>query len=617
MTVLARLLDLPESRATLRDPNVEWLTDALTGGRQTLSGERVSPASAMGLAAYFAAIRAIAEDCAKLPLPLYARLPNGGKERLPKHPVFRLINQEPNAEMSAQSFRETLTAHAMGWGGGFAEIERRRDGFPVALWPLDPSTVTVERNRETSAIEYVVRGPKPEVRLRAADVFTINGLGFDGVTGYSVAALAKQSIGLGLASEKSGAALFGNDARPGGVLETPNTIDPEAKKKLAEAWNRAYQGTEHSHKVAILEDGLSFKTMAVPSKDAQWIESRQFTVEEIARWFRIPPHKLQHLLRSTFSNIAHQSIEYVVDTLLSWLKRWESEIWRKLIPRSDQDRLFAEHIVEGLLRGDSVARFDGYQKAIQTGWMNRNEARILENLNPADGLDEFLEPLNMAPAGEATNDEDDKTGEPGPPGEPGADGDDGADGRDGKDGDAGGRGDRGPEGPRGDKGDPGPEGPKGDRGDRVAIVLEQCVEDHKDSVVAIYQRLLEYEADKAAQAKKRGKLDDWAEDFYKKREAAVVSATTVLAYGFGKGLWRALTGQDCPGGVRGVICGEIDNAADAYVERSKKAVGRDFGSIHAAAEATELLMRVGKAVVELSQRAIEPPKDDDGSTPAS
>jgi len=390
-----RLKRLFEKRSTLAQP-ASWLSEAL-GAMPTLSGESISPDKALTLSSYYAAIRAVSEDVGKLPLILYRRLERG-KSRATKHPVYRLIHDEPNREMSSMTLRETLTLHAIGWGGGFAEIVRS-NGRPVALWPLDPKRVRIDRDSTKQVIYRVQPAEGGEVVLPARDVLHIHGLGFDGLTGYSVAKLARESIGLGLALEKSGAALFGNGSLPGGVLEHPGPkgLSANAMANMREGWEKIHKGTEKSHRIAILQEGTKYQSIAVPNKDAQWIEARKFMVCELARWLRIPPHKLGDLERATFSNIEQQSIEYVTDCLMPWLKRWEHEIARKLLPKNGS--LFAEHLVDGLLRGDTPGRFSAYQVAINSGWMSRNEARALENLNPLDGLDEMLKPMNLGPVG--------------------------------------------------------------------------------------------------------------------------------------------------------------------------------------------------------------------------
>ncbi len=393
MGFIKRLL---ERRSTVRNP-ADWLHATLSGGDRTASGETSGPDKALTLSAYFAAIRAISEDVGKLPLIVYKHLKPRGKARATEHQLYRLLHDEPNREMSSMSFRETLTMHAIGWGNGYAEIVRDDKGNPIALWPIDPGRVRIERSDGSKIVYAVSAAHGKEIELQSRDVFHLHGLGFDGLSGYSVAHLARESIGAALAAEKSGAALFGNGSQPAGVLEIPDHLPEEARKALRESWDSRFKGAANAHKTAILEQGLQFKAIAVPNKDAQWIEMREFSVSELARWLRIPPHKIAHMRDATFSNIESQAREYVIDTLQPWLVRWEQEITRKLI--ANRTMIFAEHLVDGLLRGDTTIRFNAYQTAIASGWMSRNEARSLENLNPVDGLDELLVPSNSGPAG--------------------------------------------------------------------------------------------------------------------------------------------------------------------------------------------------------------------------
>lgn len=390
------------TRTTLRDPE-GWFVDALTGGRTSASGEVVNPSTALGLSAYFAAIRAISEDVGKVPLPVFKRGKGQDKERQTKHTTHILLNRSPNPDMSAMDWRQTITSHALSYGNGYSEIVRNKAGIAMRLWPLSPTSVKPERIDNDGTLVYrVTRNPgEKQVVLDQSQVFHLRGLGFDGILGYSIATLAKQSIGLGLATEKSGAAFFGNSSRPDGLLLAPEgkTIGKKGKENLKEAWEEAYGGAGNAHKTAVLEGGMKWQSISIPNEDAQWIETRQFNVSDIARWFRVPPHKLQDLLRGTFSNIEHQSIEYVTDTLSSWFKRWEGEIQRKLIPESEQSTTFAEHIAEGLLRGDINTRYTAYATARMNGWLSVNEIRALENMNSIgpEG-DVYMAPLNMVPA---------------------------------------------------------------------------------------------------------------------------------------------------------------------------------------------------------------------------
>ena len=390
----------PQSASTLKDPAL-WLLDAL-GGRQTVSGERVTPEKSLGLAPYYACLRAISEDIGKLPLIVYRSLSPRGKERQRNHPNYRLLHDEPNPEMSSISFRETMTHWALGWGGGVAEIERTERGVPAALWPIHPSRIEIKRDSMRNII-YIIRSdditrerPSPTV-LQQRDVLHIHGLGTNGLHGYSIAHLASESIGLGMAAQTFGSAFFGHGATMGLVLEHPGKLEGDAAKNLRRSWAEMHEGSANAYKTVILEEGMKATQTSIPPEQAQFLQTRYFQVEDIARWFRIPPHKIQHLLRSTFSNIEMQALEYVGDTLMPWMIRWEQEIKRKLF-RPDETDLFVEHLVTALLRGDQKARSEFYTKQFSVGAMSPNDIRELENMNPIGPAgDEYFVPMNLAP----------------------------------------------------------------------------------------------------------------------------------------------------------------------------------------------------------------------------
>ena len=237
------------------------------------------------------------------------------------------------------------------------------------------------------------------VVLPRQKVFHLKGLGFDGLLGYSVVRMAAESIGAAIATDRYAASFFGNDATPGVVLQHPKRLDPEAAKLLKQNWNDIHSGSRNARKTAVLEDGMEAKRITIPPNEAQFLETRQFQPYEIARWFRLPPHKLAVMDRATFSNIEQQALEYVTDTLLPWLVRWESQINADLVS-NDTPNVFVEHIVDGLLRGDAESRNRAYATARQWGWMSVNEIRKRENLNPVDGGDEFLRPANMEVIGD-------------------------------------------------------------------------------------------------------------------------------------------------------------------------------------------------------------------------
>lgn len=366
----------------------------------TYAGPAVTEETALTFSAVYACVRIISESVAMLPLLTYRRLANGGKEKATDVPLYNLLRRKPNPEMTSFEFRETLIAHVATWGNGYAEIEWSNSGQPLALWPLNPAKMQV--SRRNGQLVYLYRLPNGEERpLPSWRVHHVRGLSSNGIVGYSPIRLAMQSIGVGLALEEYGARFFGNGARPGGVLKHPGVLSDGAYKRLKESWLAENEGLSNAHRLKILEEGLDYEAIGIPPEEAQFLESKKFQVNEIARWFRIPPHMLADLERATFSNIEEQGLEFVIYTLGPWLTRHEQAIERDLLTEAEQQTLFVEYLVNGLLRGNITSRFQAYQLALQGGWMNPNEVRTLENMNPYEGGDTYLMPLNMAPAGQS------------------------------------------------------------------------------------------------------------------------------------------------------------------------------------------------------------------------
>ena len=367
--------------------------DALNGSGysfmfgRTISGQSVNERSAMQMSAVYACVRILAESVASLPLHFYQYNDTGGKEKAVNHPLYWLLHDEPNPEMSSFSFRETLMTHLLLWGNAYAQIVRNGRGEVIALYPLMPDRMVVDRDaRGRIYYEYTrsdsdanTLGKKSSVILSPEDVFHIPGLGFDGLVGYSPIAMAKQAIGMGLACDEYGAAFYQNGAQPGGVLEHPNVVkDP---KRVRESWNAIYQGSRNAHRIAVLEEGMTYKPITISPEQAQFLETRKFQIDEIARIFRVPPHMIGDLEKSSFSNIEQQSLEFVKYTLAPWISRWEQAIQRSLLLMSERTRYFARFNVEGLLRGDYQSRMNGYAVARQNGWMSANDIRELESLD--------------------------------------------------------------------------------------------------------------------------------------------------------------------------------------------------------------------------------------------
>ena len=391
-----------EIRAAKRPRPDEWddFWYSVGGGETTKAGIDVTEDTALQLGAVWACVRVIAEDLASLPLFIYRRT-GKGKERAMDHPAYRLLHDAPNPEMSAMQLREALQAHILTWGNCYIEIQRNIRGEPIALWPLRPDKMEVERS-ESNELQYVYSVNSERITFDKSDILHIAGLGFNGLIGYSPITYHRETIGLGMAANEFGSRFFGGDATPRMVLKHPGFLKPEGHKTLGERWQAAYGGSANSGKVAILEGGMDLTTVSIPNADAQYLETRKFEVAEIARIFRVPPHKIGDLERATFSNIEHQGIDYVVSTIRPWAVRWEQSINQRLLNGSEE--FFAEHLMDGLLRGDLQSRYAAYAVGRLWGWLSVNDIRSLENMNPIKEGDAYLQPLNMVEVGTENDD---------------------------------------------------------------------------------------------------------------------------------------------------------------------------------------------------------------------
>lgn len=375
----------------------------------TNSGKIVNERSAMQMTAVYSCVRILAEAIAGLPLHLYHYKDDGGKEKAINHSLYHLLHDEPNSEMSSFVFRETLMTHLLLWGNAYAQIIRNGKGEVIALYPLMPSRMKVDRD-ENGHLFYQYNRSNDEanaketetVILSPRDVLHIPGLGFDGVVGYSPIAMAKNAVGMAIACEEYGAKFFANGAAPSGVLEHPGTIkDPS---RVRDSWNATFGGSANSGKVAVLEEGMKYTPISINPQEAQFLETRKFQINEIARIFRVPPHMVGDLEKSSFSNIEQQSLEFVKYTLDPWVIRWEQSLIRALLSPEEKKQYFFKFNLEGLLRGDYQSRMSGYATARQNGWMSANDIRELENMDkiPAElGGDLYLINGNMLPLGNA------------------------------------------------------------------------------------------------------------------------------------------------------------------------------------------------------------------------
>lgn len=363
---------------------------------QSSSGKRVNEKTAMQMTAVYSCVRILSETLASLPIHVYQYTPIGSEKAI-QHPLYRLLHDEPNSEMTSFIFRETLMTHLLLWGNAYAQIIRNGKGDVVSLYPLMPDKMTVDRD-DHNQIYYTYRtSDGSQVHLNAQDVLHIPGLGFDGLVGYSPIAMAKNAIGMSMAAEEYGAKFFANGATPSGILEHPGTV--KNADVLRESWTRGFSGS-NSHKVAILEEGMKYTPISISPNEAQFLETRKFQINEIARIFRIPPHMVGDLEKSSFSNIEQQSLEFVKYTLDPWVIRFEQAINRRLFKENEKSQFYVKFNVDGLLRGDYQSRMNGYAVGRQNGWMSANDIRALENLDriPSEqGGDLYLINGNMLP----------------------------------------------------------------------------------------------------------------------------------------------------------------------------------------------------------------------------
>lgn len=392
MGLLAKIL--AAETTTFREP-ASWFYDSLAGGASS-AGERVGPVAALGLPAYWACLKVVSEDCGKLPLMVYERQ---GTDRRSKrvaydHPAYSVLHLSPNPFCGSMTLRETMVSWALGWGNAIAELQFTGGGDLVGIWPIHPARVTpeVKNNR----LRYVVhREDGGQDRLTTEQVIHLRGPG-DTLWGYSVVQLLRDSIGVGLAGQRLAGAWFSQGAPITGVLEHPgNPEDTTVEKLRASMKARFGPGGADRGGFIILREGMTYKPLHIAPEDLQFIESRNFTVEEICRLFRVSPHKIQHLVHATFSNVSHLGIEHGGDAIMPWLKRFEEELARKVFV--DDAQFFAEHNMAALMRADHTARAEFYSKLFGIGVLSPNMVLQEENFNPVDGGDEHFIPANMVP----------------------------------------------------------------------------------------------------------------------------------------------------------------------------------------------------------------------------
>ena len=399
MSLVNRVATVVEKRAL---NETQWLLQMLQGPRSH-SGAFVSVDNAMGNSAVFDAVRIVSESIGMMPLFLYKQSAAGGKSKDTNHPVYALLHDQPNPFMTSQTLRETLTGHLLTWGNAYAEIQRDGGLRPVALWPLRPDHMQVSLDIDKATgqprLRYLYDTPDgSQVGMYPSSVMHVKGFSKDGVKGYSVVGLAREAIGLALATEEFGARFFGNGAAPGGVLQHPGKLTDDGAKRLALSWEEAHKGLTNSHRVAVLEEGVTWTKIGIPPEDAQFLATRLFQIEEIGRWFNIPLRKLQHPTAREDPEEVEQ--EYATATLLPQCERFEQAYQLSLLSPQERKVYFVEHNMDVLLRPKTLVRYQAYAIARQQGILNTDEIRAKENMDPigeANGGDVYLAPMNMVP----------------------------------------------------------------------------------------------------------------------------------------------------------------------------------------------------------------------------
>jgi HK97 family phage portal protein len=398
------LRSLIEKRDVSVVPAGAWRAIA---GMPQASGINVTPAVAMTFSAVFAAHKILAESTAMLPLFLMRRT-SSGKSPATDQSLYGVLHDVANPEMDAYLVRETMTSSMVGRGFAIGIVDYDTDGAITALWPVPPGRAEPARDAEKNLI-YKITMPDGQMRVYPKwRILHLRGMSPDGINSYSPITLQRQGIGLALAAETYGASFFGNGAAPQGVLLRPKekpALKEESAQRLINSWNDSHQGADKANKIALLEEGMDYKAIGISPEDAQFLQTREFQVEEIARWYRIPPPMLAMTDKTaTYASVEAFGVQFVTYTLFPWLVRWEKSISAQLLYENQRSYLFAEHLMTAFLRGDTAARFTAYGQARNWGWLSVNDIRALENMNGIGKYgDIYLTPANMAPAGTQKN----------------------------------------------------------------------------------------------------------------------------------------------------------------------------------------------------------------------
>jgi len=351
-------------------------------GRETSSGIHINETVALGIPAVYACIRVLSEAIASLPLIVYERFPDGDKQRAKDFSLYRILHDECNPLMTSFELRELLVGHLCLRGNAYCFIERD-NGEVVGLWPLHPDKVTVEVSGRELIYRYQNNGVEKNYPM--SDILHIRGLSSDGIVGYSPLTLLRDSFGHAKAVSEYSSSYFKNDASPGGLLVSPNSLNAQSMSNLRKAWEQGHSGQGKHHRVAIMDSGLEWKSIGISPQDSQLIESQKFSVVEIARVFRVPLNLIMDYERSTYSNVTEQNRSFLTHTLQPWLTRIEQAMIKTLLTESEKSKYIVEHLTQGFLRADTKTRYESYKIAVDAGFLTIDEVRQLENLNKLEG----------------------------------------------------------------------------------------------------------------------------------------------------------------------------------------------------------------------------------------
>lgn len=393
-----------ETRDVSVVPSTLWRNG--TFGTVTPTGLSITPDTAMTVTSYFAAVRFRAFAVASLPKIIYQRIQGGDKRRAVDHPLYRILHDTPNAEMSAFDLWSTLDSHVLVRGNAYAEIVSDRAGNVTGLWPLRPDKMTVTRDEDGNLL-YLYKMPAQTGMdyqpLLPEQVLHLRGLTTDGVMGLAPITLMRNAVGLAKATEEYGSAYFGNGANPGVVLKHPNKFkDQLAYDRLKNSWEESHRGIDQAHRVAILEEGMSVERIGLSPEDSQFLETRVHQVYEISRMTDVPPQMIFELSQSNYSTLEQMTLDFVVHHLRPWLVAYEQQCNRSLLLESEQSQgYFVENLIDGLLRGDLATRYNAYSIGKQNGWLSTNDIRRMENMNTIGKKgDGYMVPLNMSVLGD-------------------------------------------------------------------------------------------------------------------------------------------------------------------------------------------------------------------------